>query len=205
VPPTTLLLDLDGVLRLWPEDNSAIEAQHALPPGSLATVAFEANLLKQVITGTLTDDEWRAEVGRRLSEAFPDSEAHEAVAAWSTPAGSVCGNVLHLVAQARKVCKLGLVTNATDRLQRDLATLGLLEHLDFVVNSSEVGVAKPHPEVFRYALSLASAQPAQAAFVDDTPSNVAAASALGIRAHHFTSARGLRDFMHSLGLPTNAA
>ena len=77
--------------------------------------------------------------------------------------------------------------------------------MDFVVNSSAVGFAKPQPEIFRYALSLASAEPAQAAFVDDTLSNVSAARALGIRAHHFTSIGGLLEFMHAIGLPSNAA
>jgi putative hydrolase of the HAD superfamily len=201
---TTLFFDLDGVLRLWPNDYSVLEAKHNLPVGSVAAVAFEPSLLERVTTGRLTDDQWRSEVGRRLSEAFPHSRAHEAVSAWSSPAGSVSADVLRLVIQARRVCKVGLITNATDRLSQDLATLGLAEHLDLIVNSSDVGVAKPHPEIFRYALSLASAQPAQAAFVDDTPSNVAAASALGIRAHHFTSAAGLRDFMQSIGLPSNA-
>jgi putative hydrolase of the HAD superfamily len=205
VPPTTLFLDLDGVLRLWPKDYSALEAEYSLPSGSLAAVAFESSLLQQVITGRISDVQWRTEVASRLSAAFPMSRTHEAVSAWSAPAGSVHQGVLRLVTQSRKVCRLGLITNATDRLPRDLTTLGLAADLDFVINSSDVGHAKPDPEIFRYALALASAQPAEAAFVDDTPSNVAAASALGIRAHHFTSVDSLREFVQSLGLPSDAA
>lgn len=205
VPPTTLFLDLDGVLRLWPRDYSALEAEYSLPGGSLTAVAFESGLLQQVITGRLSDVQWRTEVASRLSAAFPRSRAHEAVTAWSAPAGSVHQGVLRLATQARKVCRLGLITNATDRLPRDLATLGLAEDLDFVINSSDVGHAKPNPEIFHYALALASAQPAEVVFVDDKPSNVAAASALGIRAHHFTSVGSMREFLQSLGLPSNAA
>ena len=205
MPPTALFLDLDGVLRLWPKDYTVLEAEYNLPPGSLAAAAFESSLLQQVITGRLSDKQWRTEVGNRLSALFPSSRAREAVGAWSAPAGSVHREILHLTTQARQVCRIGLITNATDRLPQDLAALGLTEHLDLVVNSSAVGFAKPHPEIFRYALSLASAEPSQAAFVDDMLSNVSAARALGIRAHHFTSIGGLLEFMHAIGLPSNAA
>jgi FMN phosphatase YigB (HAD superfamily) len=205
VTPTALFLDLDGVLRIWPKDYLVLESEYNLPPGSLASAAFEPSLLQQVITGRLSDKQWRSEVGTRLSAAFPSSRAREAVGAWSAPTGSVNGEVLHLAIQARQVCRIGLITNATDRLPQDLADLGLTEHFDLVVNSSAVGFAKPRPEIFRHALHLASVESVQAAFVDDTLTNVLAARALGIRAHHFTSIGGLLEFMHATGLPANAA
>jgi HAD superfamily hydrolase (TIGR01509 family) len=98
-----------------------------------------------------------------------------------------------------------LVTNATDRLPRDLDGLGLSEHLDFVVNSSDVGIAKPSPEIFWYALAVAGAQPHEVLFIDDTSANVLAASALGIRTHQFASVGSLSKFMQTHGLCTNAA
>lgn len=127
---TTLLLDLDGVLRLWPTDYSALEEEHHLPAGSVARAAFEATLLSQAITGRITDHEWRCEVERRLALAYPSSEAAKAVAAWSKPAGFVHHEVVHLVTRARNNCVVGLVTNATDRLLRDLAELGLLQKFE---------------------------------------------------------------------------
>ncbi len=203
--PSTLLIDLDGVLRLWPTEYSALELLHNLPAGSIARTAFEPTLLEEAITGRLTDQQWRSEVGLRLSARFPGSRAEDAVAAWSRPIGQVQQEVLRLVINAREHCTVGLVTNATSRLPNDLEGLGLSEHFDFVVNSSEIGFAKPSPEIFRRALDIAGAQPLEALFIDDTPSNVAAAGELGILTHHFTSVTGLSTLMQSLGLGANAA
>ena len=202
---STLLIDLDGVLRLWPAEYSALEQLHNLPADSIAGTAFEPVLLKQAITGQLTDEEWRSEVSQRLATRYPDSRAADAVAAWSEPQGQVHQDVLRLVIKAREHCKVGLITNATSRLSHDLEGLGLSQHLDFVVNSSEVGFAKPRPEIYKRALAVAGAKPLEVLFVDDTQSNVVAAEALGMLGHHFTSVVGLRVRMQTLGLGTNAA
>ncbi len=203
--PSTLLIDLDGVLRLWPKEYSALEKAHDLPLESIGRTAFEPLLLEQVTTGRITDQEWRHEVKRRLAASYPSSQAEAGVEAWSSPVGSVHQEVLCLVIGARVHCRIGLVTNATDRLSQDLNALELAQHLDFVVNSSEVGFSKPNPEIFLRALTLAGAKPHEALFIDDTLSNVLAATELGIQAHHFTSLASLKTFMQSFGLVTNAA
>lgn len=203
--PTTLLTDLDGVLRLWPKDYTALEQAHAVPPCSIAKMAFDPELLEQVITGRITDAAWRSEVVDRLRAAHPSCRAEEVVVAWSAPVGEVHDEVLRLVTRARQHCQVGLVTNATDRLRSDLLRLRLAQHFDFVVNSSEVGVAKPKPELFTRALAIARAKPEDAVFVDDALANVRAARELGIRSHHFRTPAGLADFMRSVGLLMDAA
>lgn len=203
VPPTTLLLDLDGVIRLWPRNYSALEQEHNLPLGSVVTAAFESALLEQVITGRITDREWRTRVSHNLAIAYPSSSAEAAVAVWSNLVGSVNDEVLQLVTQVRENCMVGLVTNATDRLPKDLEVLGLSDYFTFIVNSSEVDFAKPSPDIFKHSLALAGVQPSEALFVDDSASNVSAANAIGIRAHHFVSVAALRAFLHSVGLVTD--
>lgn len=198
--PTTLITDLGGVLRIWPKDYSALEAAHGLPAGSIGKAAFNPALLSQAITGRMTDEAWRREVKNRLNAAYPSSHAEQAVLAWSKPAGEVHQGVLSLLIEARKHCRIGLVTNATDRLRNDLLRIGLAQHFDFVVNSSEVGFAKPSPEVFLQALNAASARPAEAVFIDDTLENVHAAEKLGIRSHHFVCVEEMGEFIQSVGL-----
>ena len=205
MPHSTVLIDLDGVLRTWPMDYSALEHRYGLPAGSIPRTAFEPGLLEQVVTGRITDRSWRGEIADRLATANPASQAKEAIATWSKPVGEVNREVLELIIQVRKTCRVGLITNATDRLAHDLEVLGLPEHLDFIINSSEVGFAKPNSEIFIHALAVADARPDQAVFIDDTLSNIAAASAMGVTAHHFTAAASLRTFMQSIGLLANAA
>jgi putative hydrolase of the HAD superfamily len=81
--------------------------------------------------------------------------------------------------------KLGLVSNALDPpwlLHRDLEQLGVAERLDAAVFSSEVGMRKPHPAIFRAALERLEVGPGEAVFVGDSLVNdVAGAAALGMR------------------------
>lgn len=62
-----------------------------------------------------------------------------------------------------------------------------------LVVSAAVGVRKPAPEIFEYALERYGATAADTLFVDDSAENVAGARALGIHAHHYDPKRGDRD------------
>jgi putative hydrolase of the HAD superfamily len=63
-----------------------------------------------------------------------------------------------------------------------LGAAGLLEHVDGVVTSAEVGVAKPGVAIFERGLSLAGVQAADAVHVGDSLENdVAGARAAGVR------------------------
>lgn len=53
-------------------------------------------------------------------------------------------------------CKIGIITNGFTALQQiRLERTGLRDHFDLIVISEEVGVAKPHPHIFDYALEQA--------------------------------------------------
>lgn len=198
--PRLLFTDLDGVVRQWPRGDASLEESHGLPAGVIARTAFAPDLLHQAITGVITDEAWREEVRRQLQGLHPGADAGAAVAAWSEPAGVVDVEVRDLLAQVRERCRVGLITNATSRLPRDLARLELAGHFDFIINSSEVGHAKPSPEIFAHALEVAGVVPGEVVFIDDTLANVQAAAALGFHAHHFAGVAPLREWLGALGL-----
>jgi putative hydrolase of the HAD superfamily len=78
---------------------------------------------------------------------------------------------------------LVVVSNWDCALPDWLAPSGLLELVDGVVTSAEVGVAKPDAQVFRRALQLAGVGADQAVHVGDSPDNdVKGARSAGIRA-----------------------
>jgi putative hydrolase of the HAD superfamily len=63
-----------------------------------------------------------------------------------------------------------------------LAPTGILELVDGVVTSAEVGAAKPDPRVFERALALAGVEPSQALHVGDKVDNdIEGAAAAGVR------------------------
>jgi putative hydrolase of the HAD superfamily len=78
--------------------------------------------------------------------------------------------------------RLLIVSNWDCSLADWLGPAGLLEHVDAVVTSAEVGVAKPGRAIFEHALELAGVAPGDAVHVGDSLENdVAGARAAGIR------------------------
>ena len=53
-----------------------------------------------------------------------------------------------------------------------------------VVDSSEVGLRKPDPQIYELTCERAGYTPTTSVFLDDNPDNVAAARALGIETVH---------------------
>lgn len=202
---TTLLIDLDGVLRRWPTEYKALEAQSLLPEGAIMRAAFERNRLDRVVTGKISDAAWRREIAQELSQRYPGSSALAAIEKWSESTGEINSEVLDLTKKVRPRCQVVLITNGTDRLHDDLYKLGLSSSFDSIVNSSEVGFAKPSPEIFRHALALAGAEPQSTHFVDDSRSHVEGARILGINSHHYQTPTELADFLAQHGLWSDAA
>jgi len=202
---SAVLIDLDGVLRRWDADDVALERDCGLPPGAIREVAFAPDLIRPALTGAVADGVWRDRIADRLRSRHPGADVERAVSLWSSGCGEVDERVLALLRRVRPECKVVLVTNATTRLRSDLERLGLPDELDHVVNSAEVGTAKPDPAIFEAALRAAGTAAAEALFVDDLPVHVRAAERLGCRGHVFRGADGLADRLVEVGLlPTDA-
>jgi putative hydrolase of the HAD superfamily len=192
-PIRPLIIDLDGVLRRW-DPLDAVEERHGLPRGALLGAAFEPERLRRVTTGAIDDDRWRAEVTAALVAAHGPAAA-EAVVEWSASSGVVEPAVLDVVRRYRRGAPVVALTNATSRLPRDLARLGLDRELDAVFSSHELGVAKPDPRVFALVCARLEREPGQCRFVDDTAGHVAAARAAGLSAHHYRTPEELARFL----------
>ncbi len=191
----TLLIDLDGVIRRWDGQQASVEHDFGLPPATLATIAFAPALLEPAITGKITDEMWRQQIADRLAAQFPWCDAAAATEHWSLPVGVVDQAMLALVRQCRRHIPVGLVTNATSRLSRDLDRLQLNGEFDVIISSAVVGAAKPSPAIFQAALAALHAQPTTTLFVDDTPDHVHAAVELGMIGHVY---RNPGDFQQLL-------
>jgi putative hydrolase of the HAD superfamily len=93
-----------------------------------------------------------------------------------------------MVERARRLRSAGvrtaLVTNNAREFREGWRSLVPADELfEHVVDSSEVGVRKPDPEIFRIALRrLGDPAPRRTLFLDDFEGNVTAARSLGIRA-----------------------
>jgi putative hydrolase of the HAD superfamily len=118
--------------------------------------AYESLLLE--LLGDTTDDEL---------DAFVDAE-HDA---WA-PAYQTLGAAQALLEALRsRGIKTGVVLNSWPDpgrvLRADIERAGLTELLDTIVISSEVGLRKPDPGIFRIALEQLDVEPLDAMFVGD--------------------------------------
>ncbi|MEU6976246.1 HAD-IA family hydrolase [Streptomyces sp. NPDC046371] len=83
-------------------------------------------------------------------------------------------------------------SNATTRLEDDLAALGLADAFDAVVNTSRIGFAKPDRRVFETAARSVGVASDRCPFVDDTLGHVEVARAAGLIGHHDAGVDALR-------------
>jgi putative hydrolase of the HAD superfamily len=66
--------------------------------------------------------------------------------------------------------------------------------------SHEIGLRKPDPRAFQYAIDDLGVSPERILFLDDRPEHVAAATALGLDAHQAFEVAGVREVLASLNV-----
>lgn len=195
-----VFFDFDEVLRTWEYETDGLGEVFGIPLDAFREVAFDPENSTPAIRGEITDEEWRTNVGRILAERFPDRDVDGAMQMWSSRSGELFPEVLEIVRACKLKIPVGLMTNATTKLDQDLESLGIADLFDHVINASEVGSVKPEPEIFLHALRLVGIEPQEAFFIDDRPENVEAAERLGWVGHVFENANGLRAALVDAGV-----
>ena len=94
-----------------------------------------------------------------------------------------------------------IVSNMGDSVHEHMVReLGWLSRFDVLVWSYQLGIAKPDPAIYRYALEKLGTQPAETLFIDDKAENVDAAVALGMKGIIFSDVEKLRADLVDRGL-----
>ncbi|MBA4863816.1 HAD-IA family hydrolase [Streptomyces sp. PSKA54] len=84
--------------------------------------------------------------------------------------------------------KTAIVSNTWPQMRTRMSNGGLLDIVDAIVLSCEVGYAKPDLRIYTVALQRIGADPADVLFIDDTPGHVATAETFGMAGHVHTNA-----------------
>ena len=192
--------DFDGVLRSWDYEANSLEEDHGIPRGAMWEIVFAPENVVPAVRGEITDEAWRSNVCRILIEKFPENDAQGAWDAWSSSSGELFSEVLEIIQECKSKIPVGLMTNATSRLNTDLETLGIADLFNYVINASEIGSIKPEPGIFMHAVATAGVKPREAFFADDKAENVEAAEHLGYVGHVFETPAGLRTALVSVGV-----
>ena len=96
------------------------------------------------------------------------------------------------------------VFGLTDNIKEIVAHLrqqyDFWQWFEAVVVSAEVGMMKPHPEIFQYLLQHHQLHADETVFIDDLLPTIAAASSLGMHTIHFVDAEDTARQLQLLGL-----
>ena len=192
---TTVLIDLDGVIRHFdPNHPAEIEADAGLGPGALTAAAFAPELLDPLVTGTMTRAEWVDRVGDAVGDAT-------AASAWLAHGGEIDQSMITLIDELRRLgLTVAILTNGTDTIPAELDHLGVTPHVDAVFNSAEIGFAKPDRRAFEYVCSALAVSASEVFFTDDSEHKLAGAVEIGMTVHHFVDRLGLRRRLADLGI-----
>lgn len=120
----------------------------------------------------------------KLSTMYSADVAEQWIDCWQRSRYQIDHDFLTAIKARAGNAELVLVTNATDKLTGDLAEVALSDAFDHVMNSSELGVAKPDVGFYEAVFRKTGVTPAEVIFIDDSVMNVTAAAQLGCRAIH---------------------
>ena len=82
--------------------------------------------------------------------------------------------------------KIGLISNAFSDLRHIITNVWNIEDaFDDMTISSETGIMKPDPRIFKMALERLDVHPQESIFIDDFPHNVGGARNINMHAIHF--------------------
>lgn len=199
--PRVLVLDCDGVVRHYDHTATAeAEAAMGLPAGAVAEVALESERLRRAMTGELQPGDWADEIGRVVAEHH-GVDAGTVSRLWEEAAWEIDPDVVSLVRSARaRGVPTACFSNATSRLEDDLARAGVDDAFDVIVNSSRIGHVKPDAAAYAAACEAVAAPPAEVLFVDDRVANVVGALEHGIHGVRYRGVHRLRAVLERVGM-----
>ena len=202
--PDAVVFDLGNVLIRW-DPVAAIAAA----VGTERAVAFVADPDFDFAAWNRANDAGRtlAEAEQTAVQAHPHY-ADEILAYRQHFSAWLVGDIPGSVAILRELHDAQVPVFALTNWSAELFPVAL-EQFDFldlfedIIVSGEEGVAKPDPEIFEVLEDRVRHRAGldDCIFIDDSPANVAAASATGIDAVHFTGADHLREDLIARGMP----
>ncbi len=180
-----VIFDFGNVLgRYMPEEMTAAIVSDPDAAAVICPVVFDRLYWDKLDYGGITDDEVKADICARLPQPYHES-ACRIYDRWHTLMPPVPG-MQKLVADIKaQGGRLYLLSNISIGFAEQYGEVDWIRELfslfDGLVFSGPIGMAKPHWEIFEYILDHYDLRAEECVFIDDTPSNIAACEAVGIR------------------------
>lgn len=96
--------------------------------------------------------------------------------------------------------QVAIFSNATSHLREKLQKKGLLDLVDDVIVSGEIGFQKPHQEAFEVLFKKLSVKPEEVVFIDDAKKSLEKATEIGYTPILFQGNGKLKEDLKGLGI-----
>lgn len=184
-----IVLDIGGVI-LRTQDTTIrkkLEEKYRLSPGGVHDLVFNSKPAQLSTLGLVNSDAIWQHVAEQLS-LTPQTLQEFRYDFWL--GDQLDNSIIQFLQECRPQYKTALLSNAWVGAREIFArNYGIKEGktVDKILISSELGVAKPDPEIFRILAHTMGCKFSEMLFVDDFIENIQAAEALGITSIHYQS------------------
>lgn len=181
--PHSIIFDFFGVIC---SDPSVLWFGRYFPPAEARRL--RSRYCQELDSGAVSEKEWfettAALAGKTAAEVRDEFKGLL----------NINDAVVECIKKLKASCAIGICSNTSGTYLRALLKERVLTGLfDGIVISSECGIIKPDPRIFRLAAEKLSVRPEEAVFIDDNPDNVEAARRVGMTGILFSSAEDLKE------------
>jgi epoxide hydrolase-like predicted phosphatase len=198
--PELLLFDLGGVLVEFAGLTEL--GQHLRWPSTPDVILkrwVECPHTDEFERGQLSPAQW----AERFTQDWDVNLTPAALLAkFTTWSRRVLPGARELLEELRARYRLAALSNSNElHWERNTNELKIIELFEFAISSHQVGLCKPHPNIYKVAIDRANvSSPEAIVFFDDLAANVEAAKSAGMRAHQVRGVDQLRERLVVEGL-----
>ena len=193
-----ILFDLGGVLFTngAKKFNHAIAARYNLDDDFVKSIS-DGEIGTKYRESKITRDEfWKYFLEKLNIKEDPDKLEKEWISYYELIEGT--RDIIFDLAKKYRVYYLS--DNVKERVDKLDERFGFLKWFTDGIFSHDVGVRKPDPKIYEFALRKASVLPEEVVFIDDKESSLIPARKLGVTAILFVSPEQLRNDLTNLGV-----
>ncbi|RUA15693.1 MAG: hypothetical protein DSY55_05765 [Clostridia bacterium] len=196
-----VIFDMGGVLVNTNESDRRLDAYDLVlgwEPGTLQMRLYSGPVWESVSTGALSLDAYWDKVGRSLERDLP----HDFLGYRDNFYLAVLDMAaVHLAWRLRPYYHIGLLSNATKLLGRDIVREKYFSCLfDAIAISAVEGVRKPDPDAFSIIAKKLELPANACVLIDDKIRNTQAAQAVGMQAVLYENAMQAERALRAMGL-----
>lgn len=197
-----VVFDFGGVIELYENEDprKSISGLMGVPFKEFSQAYFKYNHLSNV--GNISWEDMIMKVVATF-DASPETELKvRALVCGYREKRKINTELLALFPVLKKLgLKVGILSNNTSDLRQRLHEKKVIDLVDEVIISAEIGFQKPHKEAFQVAFERLHVEPEEMVFVDDAVKSLEKSAEIGYVPILFKNNEQLKSDLRNVGIP----